>query len=687
MRTNRVNPLIFIAFILAFVLHHIFGYIGHYGYDDMEYARVAARLSEGLFDPGNHNSFRLTLVGLTAISYKLFGINDLASAIPALLVSIGTLGLIYRILRKETWPVLVFGMALFTLNNWTFFYSDKLMPDPFVAFFAFLFVYAVYSFKYDSGQKADLYWSFLAAFALFLCFNSKGTVILLAPLVGWLMITDFILKRSVKFWLQFMAITMVLIAGYFLVSEIAFGDSLVRFKAIASNSYLNACSYDQQPFSITIQRITYVLASLFLTQDMLLGFLFVLSFLFVFPDKHLFRMQDRKSFFIVSLLILMLSANFMSISVTSYSPMCPDPRHYLYIIPVAAIAAAFILNDHFNQFKFRTVLFVLVAAAFGISLLVGSSTGWKLYFPVMIAVGIVLYLKNQITAIRLFAVLMLGALLVQPADMIAYAGRVDYRIQKHVVEKEILSKNEDCVVITDEVQKRLGFYYSGFNPNAHCQFINYAEADTFHFRSDVKKILLNNWYTRYLSGLDDQDLPYFASSAVNPIFKNEELKMYIYELNNLDNRDKLFSSENDFESTYAFWNDTPDKSDVQPYSGSFSENLGEYSTCCTISLDSLLSDSISQLVVNSELMIFANKDASCNLVICMDSDGEQYFWQGFDLNKYVKSKGSWWSASCNIVFERSSIRNHSLLKVYVWNNKKNEIKIDDFEVELFSVKK
>ncbi len=685
LKTNRSNQLIFIAFLLAAVLHHFFGYLGHYGFDDMEYARVAARLANGGFDAGNHYSFRLTLVGLTALSYRLFGINDCASALPPLLFFIGTLALVYRILKDESGPILTIGLALFSLNNWTFFYSDKLMPDVAVTFFAFLFCYVIYSYKYLPRKMPELAYSFLAALSLFLCFNSKETVVLLAPLVVWLMVTDILQKRSKRFWIQFVGFSLLLLAGYLAVCQVAFGNAITRFNSIIANSYLNSCSYDQQPFSETLKRITFGLAKLFLTQDMILGFLIVLLAFFFVPVRQLLKLRDRKSFFIVSSVILMLSANFMSISVTSYIPMCPDPRHYLFIVPVVAIAAALILNDYLSVFRFRIGFFVLVLIAFGLSLFFRSVTGYHLYLPVLVAIGCIVFLRNQIQAQRLFAILLFIALLFQPADMFIYARNVNYRKQKEIVQRELIGKNQSCVVITDEVQKRLGNYYSGFSSDAACRFINYAEADTFRFQKNAKIMLLNNWYTRYLSGMDDQDMPAFATTAVNPVFKDEKLNLVIFELNDLGKGLQLFSTENDYESPKEYWVQSSNISNDHPYSGSFSEKIGEFSTNCSFSLDSLLTDSITKLTVFSKLQISATNDPECNLVISMESNGEQYFWQGFNLSKYVKSKGSWWTASSNLVIERSAIKENSLMKIYVWNNKKNEIYIDDFKVKLFSV--
>ena len=109
------------------------------------------------------------------------------------------------------------------------------------------------------------------------------------------------------------------------------------------------------------------------------------------------------------------------------------------------------------------------------------------------------------------------------------------------------------------------------------------EADTFHFQKNAKIMLLNNWYTRYLSGMDDQDMPYYATIAKNPVFKDEKLNLSIFELNKIDQRKRIFSSENDFETAKPNWADSANKSKEQAYSGSFSEKIGEFSVSCTIS--------------------------------------------------------------------------------------------------------
>ncbi|HPI35026.1 MAG TPA: hypothetical protein PK582_06335, partial [Prolixibacteraceae bacterium] len=117
------------------LLYHFFAFAGFFGYDDLQYAEVAVRMTRGVADWSDHFSFRWGVTLLAALSYKLLGINDVASSLPALLISLATLALVTGALRRHSPWIVAGAAALLTLNHWSLFYSDKLMPDVFVAFF------------------------------------------------------------------------------------------------------------------------------------------------------------------------------------------------------------------------------------------------------------------------------------------------------------------------------------------------------------------------------------------------------------------------------------------------------------------------------------------------------------------------------------------------------------------------
>ena len=86
---------ILLIYIILVILYHLFGYSGHYGYDDIHYAELATNLLKGTVNFEDHYAYRFPVILFTAMFYALFGINDLASSLPALAITIATGGHIY----------------------------------------------------------------------------------------------------------------------------------------------------------------------------------------------------------------------------------------------------------------------------------------------------------------------------------------------------------------------------------------------------------------------------------------------------------------------------------------------------------------------------------------------------------------------------------------------------------------
>lgn len=99
---KAVYPYRFFAGAVFFViLFHFTAYLGHYGFDDILYARLAHDVLHGTVDWSDHFAFRWTTIGFTALSYLVLGVNDVASSIPALAAGIFILYIVHRIVAKE----------------------------------------------------------------------------------------------------------------------------------------------------------------------------------------------------------------------------------------------------------------------------------------------------------------------------------------------------------------------------------------------------------------------------------------------------------------------------------------------------------------------------------------------------------------------------------------------------------
>jgi 4-amino-4-deoxy-L-arabinose transferase-like glycosyltransferase len=684
---------ILLIYIILVILYHLLGYTGHFGFDDIHYAELAADLLKGSVNYEDHYAYRFPVVFFTAFFYWIFGISDFSSSLPALMVTIIILIIVFKILREQGARAIIIGLSLCTFSNWFLFYSDKLMPDIYVALSVIWALAIIHHYKYKSNKRKTALSGFLFAFSLLFGFMSKGTIVLVLPLLLFLFISDIIKKRDLKFWGYSLISGIGLLIIYLFVIWILTGEVLKRFEVIADNSYLNLCSYDQQSLSILLKRVFLGFFELSIFQSLATGFIFVFAYLFQRKGLRYFKLEDSFSFFLVSAMILFLSANFMTISSTSYAPMCLDPRHYLFLVPVVAIPASKIIADYIES---KQAAFQIIIALFCITLIsffLQGSTFWKLYLPLFGLFTIYFFtgIKNQFQ--HLFIILFAAILLLVPMDMISYAQRVKYRKQRELVVDQVLENNKECTIITNEVQKRLLSYYGSFEEEDAMRFLSYEEfeADT---AIDGKKLMLLNWYTRYLSGLELSDLPYFARniSPLNKIvFESKDPDLSIYEMSELHYPDKsenpLLYTFNDFENPVPFWNqNNQDFSREIKYAGVKSNQVIEYSATFEYPLDSLLTTDTQSLLIQCSLYCYAEDKTESTIIISFENGSDTYFWKAHRINRYLKAYSNWWPLTFDVTIPQKELKSGSMLKVYVWNNDSPEVYIDNFRINIFGIK-
>ncbi len=199
-------------------------------------------------------------------------------------------------------------------------------------------------------------------------------------------------------------------------------------------------------------------------------------------------------------------------------------------------------------------------------------------------------------------------------DMVRYAQKVEYRMQREIVVEQVLEKNSDCIIITNEIQKRLLAYYSGFDEDHSRRFLSYKEFEADNTVSG-EKLLLLNWYTRYLSGMEQNDLPYYArniSPSNELIFENKELDLSIYKLIELVSPEQygtpLLSTFNDFENKVSFWkqNDQDISTSIK-FEGAKSNRVNEFSSTFEYPLDSLQLDYSHALLITMQSLLLCRR--------------------------------------------------------------------------------
>lgn len=693
MNKNRIaSPSILLVFTTIVWLYHFFGYAGHFGFDDLHYAELASELLNGNLNIEDHYAYRIPVILSTSLSYLFFEISDFSSSLPALLITFTILLIVFNILRYQGPAVTIIGLSLLTFSNWFLFYSDKLMPDIYVALSVIWALAIINRYKYKSDKSRTALYAFLLAFSLLFGFMSKGTIVLIVPLLIYMIITDIILKRDLKFWVYSSISGIGLLALYFFIVWILTGDLMKRFDAIAHNSYLNLCSYDQQSLRILLKRIFLGFFELSIFQSLATGFIFVFAFLFQRKSLRYFKLNDSFSFFLVSAVILFLSSSFMTISPTTYAPMCLDPRHYLFLIPVVVIPASKIIRDFITYKKAAIQIIIALFCITLISIFLQGSGFWKLYLPLL---GLFTFyyfagIKKQFQ--HLFIILFAAILLLIPIEMIIYAQQVKYRKQRKLITEHVLEKYRDYTIITNEVQKRLLGYYTGFDKDQSNRFLSYKEfeADTATVGT---KLLLLNAHSRYLSGMSQNDLPYYArhiSQNNEPVFENKELNIALYELTEFTiperSQSLLLSSLNDFEKAVPFWqqNEQDLSTDIK-YDGAKSNRVTQFSSTFEYPLDSLLLEDSHGVLVHCKLFFYAEDKTSAKLIVSLENMEGAYFWKALELDKYIEAYSNWWPVSFNVTIHPEDFRSESSLKVYVWNTGKQTVYIDNFGIKTLEI--
>ena len=453
------KKLLLLAVLLGLIGHHAYFFYGHFGFDDLHYAELANDLLQGRVNFDNQYSYRIVPIGLTALSYAAFGISDWSSALPALLASAIILFVFYRLFRFVHLWMLVLALVAYFGMPWNLFYSDKLMPDIFVSAFCFggWAAYLQYRTKGRAGPQVQ---AVTAAVCLFLAFNSKGTVILLVPLFTVYLIHD-LLRGRWRFWLTFTGVCVGVLMIYLSAVYLLTGSALARFSAIAGTHYLNPCSYDILPRAELWSRLTFGFYGLIRSAGMLPHVVIAVGGLGVIAYGG--KAYRGAAFYPITTLLSLASINFMTISLTSYNPVCLDPRHILLFSPILSVCSVLTLAAILRVFGWR-------------------ADTWRFRLAAVVASGLLLYPTLR---------------------QVRYGTTLGYEKVKFAYTELIEVTPRPVALYGSEVSKNLGRYYTGFTGEKEGIYFRNLEAlpDCPIGDSDTTRYLLRSWYADWHAGV------------------------------------------------------------------------------------------------------------------------------------------------------------------------------------------
>lgn len=324
------------------------------GMDDVVYLNMAKNIFSNIPSTYYHENaknistnifeFRTVWLFLVWTGIKLFGAKPLAIFFPAMLSTLATAFFVYNmsVYRKNL------ATALFLFCPAVFSLSFQGTPDTSLMFFFTLSYFFLNRYLKKDGKN----WinAILLCSSLFLGFFVKELIVFFIPLLFFHFVLDLKNKQKLKFWAYISVFGAILLSIYFAWQWNRYNDIFHRANVFTKNQYISHCSYDILPKIELLKRLT-------------LGFPFmIISTLSIIVFAPLYQYTKNKNLSIKSLhlIILLLVSNFASIKISSYSPMCLEIRHYLFLFPIAIITLAELEDLKLERWKRLSIQIVLL---------------------------------------------------------------------------------------------------------------------------------------------------------------------------------------------------------------------------------------------------------------------------------------------------------------------------------------
>jgi len=645
-----------ISIFVLILINHLFFFSGYFGFDDIVYSQLSTDIIKGNYSLMDEPfAYRWTTIFPTALAYIFFGNSDFSRAIFPIIISI-LIALISLIFLKERNNKIKIISILLTFSSyWFFYYSDKIMADIYVAF-SFVSAFAiVYYYKFYKKEQTVKY-AILLSLSLVFGFMSKGTIILILPVIGVVFINDIVKKENIKFWLYSVIFSGILLVIYFVIIKIVTGTYLMRFYLIESNSYFNQCSYDQLPSINTIKRISYQLIINFIETGLFVPIIFGVSLLTKDRIQNIFSTHRKSSYIFLISLFAIISANFMTISATAYIPMCIDIRHYLFLIPILSIGGSVGLFCFVNQKNTNIFIPFLFTTLAVFSAFAGYYFYLYFFFGLVSILIIILKIKNKVSIV-LFSIIML----LIPFEIIISGYNAKWNEQKTEI-NSIISTNNNIAIITNDAEKHIINLYSDFD-TLQIKTYNFREIENINFSNYSKIYWVSYWLTEYYTGLDYFKLPLIIrdnDSTLNYYYNSKSLQIV--------NQAKPIVFFNNFENSKGNWNNNKNIIEPQGFSSTLIENIND------ITLDSLNRFMRLSVDYNSKNM------STAQLVLSLDVNGENIIWKSVQLSEYYDVSKLW-----NKAILETKIPNieNGTIKAYVWNTNLDSLLIDNLKLIVF----
>jgi 4-amino-4-deoxy-L-arabinose transferase-like glycosyltransferase len=377
---HKYYPIILI--IATGIIVRLYFSIGHIFSDDAYYSYLSYTLLQGDFakDYLGYPIFplRITFLSITALSFKIFGINEFATIVFPYLLSIANLILTYKLAKLFTRDV---NISLLSALLMAFFPTDIVFATiGFVHLPNLFFINLGIYFLYKSYKSNNNLLATGGGILLFLSMQIKENIYYTAILLSIILV--YIILKKKKFNVQ-ISIAILFILLNVIVEGIVYlilhKDFLYRFTLLQQNynySYYNFFPYTAQKISNAKNYWYNLFNQIFIINGKAI-FLrrFYLFLPIIASVKSVINIRKKENllltFWFLGTLILLIA---FTTSFTEYKPLDLKLSWYAYplFMPMIILTAIFI-----NKFKVNVKIFLLIIYIIGGIVM---SSHYEIYF-------------------------------------------------------------------------------------------------------------------------------------------------------------------------------------------------------------------------------------------------------------------------------------------------------------------
>lgn len=219
-------------------------------------------------------------------------------------------------------------------------------------------------------------------------------------------------------------------------------------------------------------------------------------------------------------------------------------------------------------------------------------------------------------------------------------------------------------------------------------YMNNGREELFEFKKIIDSAstpyFIYAWSTRFCP----YEIPEMIKDKYPVILERKwyyNSEFYLFAKGNAKNDSALiFLSKNDFEVPDKSWNYANELlTDSACYLGSYSAKLTdvvEYGPTYRVKVKDICS-SVNDIINISTMAMFADENTDAELVVSFERDGKSYDWSSNRFSFFLKEKNVWRKIYLSKRLPDAISLNDEIV-IYVWNNAKKTIFIDDMQVKV-----